>query len=46
MHMVMGLEVLGDALRASEAAFVVLVVISRNCTERQGIGNRRKHKRV
>jgi hypothetical protein len=34
------LELRDETLRAVEAAFTLLVVISTNCTEKQGLGNR------
>src|SRR6185437_1856395 len=40
MHMVMGLEVLDEAVCAAIEDLEGLAVISRNCTERQGEGNR------
>jgi hypothetical protein len=38
--MVMGFEVLGEGLREALEELIGWAVISRNCTERQGIGNR------
>ncbi len=40
MHMVMGLDFRDEALRAVEVGFAVFVLISRNCTEERGTGNR------
>ena len=46
MDMVMGLAFPGVVLREVEAGRLLLVVISRNCTEREGVGNSEKEQKA